>query len=166
MFRFYADKNKLSLKESEVMTSGSVNVYLARFEFSSDWEDLDRVAVFRGGNSTVSIPLSDDNECMIPWTLLTVPQTLFAGVYGSKGNEIVLPTQWVKIGSVIEGVVLGPDAIPEPDETGRTNHGLLYNRDGADQHPIDAISGLAKELQKIPPPTEAISNKELEGLLE
>ena len=47
MFILQANKNKLAVLEREPVTSGSVNVYRARFEFSDDWEGLTRKAVFR-----------------------------------------------------------------------------------------------------------------------
>lgn len=49
---------------------------------------------------------------------------------------------------------------------GTIDHGLLSNRDGAEQHPIGSIIGLTEQLERIPDPAEPLSNEELEGLLE
>ncbi len=48
---------------------------------------------------------------------------------------------------------------------GTTVHGELSGREGADQHPIGSIEGLAEELAKIPAPVEAMTNEELEEIL-
>ena len=50
-------------------------------------------------------------------------------------------------------------------EGGTADHRLLTHRDAETQHPASAITGLAAELRRIPPPTEAIPNLELEKLL-
>ena len=48
---------------------------------------------------------------------------------------------------------------------GSSDHRFLLNRDAENQHPIEAISKLKDELERIPPPTEAITNSEIEELL-
>ena len=45
------------------------------------------------------------------------------------------------------------------------DHSKLYNRDMTQQHPINAITGLREELDKIPPKIESITIEELEGML-
>lgn len=105
MFELYADKNKLTLLERESVTSGSVNVYLARFEFSEDWEGLKRVAVFQASDKTRNVLLGPGGTCVIPWELLQRPEyQLKAGVYGELDGEIVLPTIWANLGVILEGV--------------------------------------------------------------
>ena len=48
---------------------------------------------------------------------------------------------------------------------GTSDHRFLLNRDAEDQHPIESISKLKEELERIPPPTEAITNSEIEEIL-
>ena len=50
-------------------------------------------------------------------------------------------------------------------EGGTTDHRRLSHRDALDQHPIASISGLEKELNRIPEPVEALTNTELEEML-
>ena len=54
--------------------------------------------------------------------------------------------------------------IPLPAESsgGVSDHRRLTNRDAEDQHPIESITDLKKEISRIPPPTEAITNSEIE----
>jgi len=48
---------------------------------------------------------------------------------------------------------------------GKLTHSKLLGRSEPEQHPIGSIEGLAGELQRIPEPTEALTNEELEELL-
>ena len=117
MFQIYAEKNRLVLQERETLTSGSVNVYPMRFEFSEDWEGLDRTAVFRCGGRTVYIRLDGSGECGIPWETLQEPGLrLEAGVYGQRGGETVLPTVWAKLGTVLPGVSAPEGQVPPTPE--------------------------------------------------
>lgn len=55
--------------------------------------------------------------------------------------------------------------IPGGGEGGVSDHRLLAGRDAAEQHPVEAISGLKKELARIPAPVEPLTNEELEEIL-
>lgn len=169
MFELYADKIQLTAREKEPMTSGSVNVYPARFEFSSDWDGLEKTAIFRAGAQSWAVPLGEDNETVIPWEALEKPNVrLYCGVCGRQGDSVVLPTVWANLGLISEGAVTGeaPEPAPPPSgEGGTTDHRRLSHRDAAEQHPIASISGLEKELNRIPEPVEALTNTELEEML-
>lgn len=117
MLEFYAAKTQLTLRRREPLTSGSVNVYPVRFEFSPDWEGLERTAVFRGGGEPVSVRLDETNQCEIPWEALAQSgQHLRVGVYGTRGSDIVLPTVWAGAGYILEGVRPGEIARPPTPE--------------------------------------------------
>lgn len=104
MFVLYADKAQLTVREKEPITSGSVNVYPVRFEFSPDWDGLEKTAVFQAGCRSWSILLEAGVEYTIPWEALKIPgYCLFAGVYGQQGEEIVLPTIWANLGLIQPG---------------------------------------------------------------
>ena len=117
MFIFTANKVCLNVEAREPVTSGSVNVYEAEFRFSADWDGLDRTAVFAAGDEQISVVLDSDNTCRIPWEVLQSPQrALMAGVYGTSGGEVVLPTVWASLGTIREGVRTGqPAQPPTPD---------------------------------------------------
>lgn len=113
MFILYANKTQLTVRKREPMTSGSVNAYAARFEFSADWEGLKRTAVFTAGTETRSVLLDESGVCVIPWEVLAKPNVaLRAGVYGSLAEEMVLPTIWASLGTILEGVAPGEKARP------------------------------------------------------
>jgi len=117
MFKLYADKNKLILQKRETITSGSVNVYRIRFEFSEDWEGLDRTAVFRCGGKSVSVPLDSFGKCVLPWEVLqTSGLRLDAGAYGTKGGETILTTAWASLGTILTGAEPGENTQPPTPE--------------------------------------------------
>lgn len=113
MFKLYANKVNLQRIDKELVTSGSVNAYDVFFQFSADWDGITRTAVFRAGDTQISILLDENNRCTIPWEcLLEARRTLYAGVYGTKGEEVVLPTIWESLGNIEVGATLGNNAQP------------------------------------------------------
>lgn len=204
MFELYADRNELTVRKKGKATSGSVNTCRVRFEFSEDWEGLERTAVFMAGSESRSVLLGEDGGCAVPWEVLAEPgRCLMAGVCGRRGEDVVLPTVWASLGTVREGALPGrPSRPPSPelweqelarkgdrlaytpegelglwsgDEAlssvpvgaggGTDDHRRLTHREDAEQHPIGAITGLAKELERIPGPVEALTNLEMEEIL-
>ena len=108
-----ATKNNLVARPTELITSGSVNVYPVAINFNSDWDGLVRTAIFRAGGTAISILLDDTNECTIPWEVLVKPgQRLEAGVYGTRDGAVVLPTIWAGLGQIREGAEPGDNAQP------------------------------------------------------
>lgn len=97
-------KNGVTLNETERLTSGSVNVYHIHFHFSSHWDGLEKVAVFRTPLTSVNVPVSVDDIAVMPWEVTTtVGLDVRMGVCGIKAGEIVLPTVWTTLGKVVEG---------------------------------------------------------------
>ena len=118
MFKLYANKNNLSLREREIITSGSKNVYDVHFSFSADWDGLAKTAIFQYGGRKVSVSLKEDGECKVPWEVLSsYGRPLMVGVYGQRDDTVVLPTVWVSLGVVLQGALsgekTGPDSVPE-----------------------------------------------------
>lgn len=133
MFIIYANKNQLTVRKREPVTSGSINVYAARFEFSADWQGLTTRAVFRGSGQTLTVLLDELGECVIPWEVLTSHgQPLMAGVFGTQ-DETALPTVWANLGTILEGVPGDSPGSkpPTPDvweqELARKGDGLQYD---------------------------------------
>ena len=113
MIQLSATKASLSVEQTELLTSGAVNVFFCQFDFDSNWSGLDRTAVFVAGSESVSVLLDNTNSCAVPWEVLQYPgRTLMVGVYGTTGNTLVLPTIWGNVG------IIQPGASPsdEPQE--------------------------------------------------
>lgn len=171
MITVKATKNSLSVSNTELMTSGSVNINFVQFEFNEDWAGLAKTAIFQTKKVSVPIGLSDDNLTIpVPWEVLAVAgEKISVGVYGTnieRADDIVLPTIWGSLGSVTQGVVVAnpPTPYPTPDTYlqlikmiedfivgGGTGiyHDKLSNRDIPDQHPMTAITGLSDHLDDV-----------------
>lgn len=119
MIELYAEKARLNQRAKELITSGSVNAQRIRIGFSADWLGLDKTAVFRAGEECRSVKLETEGqgECAIPWEVLAQPnRMLYVGVYGRRGEELVLPTLWVSLGEIKEGAAPGEDSRPPTPE--------------------------------------------------
>lgn len=115
-FILYADDSSLSVREKHLLASGAVNAYPVRFTFSSVWDGLVRTAVFRVGESSYSVPLDESGTCRIPWEVLKNSGVrLMAGVYGTRGCELIRPTVWTCLGVILPGTSPGrmSDFLPE-----------------------------------------------------
>lgn len=117
MFELYAEQKDLTVRRREPVTSGSVNVTPVQFAFSGAWEGLERTAVFRSGDVTRTVLLDGSGLCEVPWEVLTVSgRHLFAGAYGTRGGDTVLPTVWADLGLILEGTAPGEGARPPTPE--------------------------------------------------
>lgn len=117
MFRLYANRTRLELQEAEPLTSGSAGVFQAELTFSPDWEGLEKTAVFRAGRLSRSVPLTGKEPVKIPWEVLATSGVwLECGVYGKKGDAIVLPTVWAQLGYIQKGASPGPESRPPTPE--------------------------------------------------
>lgn len=113
MFIIYANKNRLVLRQREPVTSGSVNVYPVRFEFSEDWDGLTRTAIFRAGAESRAVLLDESEGCTVPWEVLEKPGVeLYCGLYGTRDGHTLLPTIWADLGVILEGASPGKNAQP------------------------------------------------------
>lgn len=113
MIRLSATKAELTITETETITSGAQRVFECAFTVNSDWDGLNRTAVFRAGTKAVSVLLGDDNTAEIPWEVLqTAGITLRIGLYGTNSAGDVLPTVWADAGMICTGAYLGDDAYP------------------------------------------------------
>ena len=101
------------------MTSGSSNVYSVQFEFSGDWDGMEKTVVFRSGVRSVCVLLGADGQCTIPWEVLARPgRPLFAGVCGVMDGAVMLPTVWANCGTILEGAAPSKDAEERPPTPG------------------------------------------------
>ena len=94
----------ITVAQNELLTTGVVQAVPVRFRFSPQWAALDRTAVFTAGTVSVSCLLGEDNQCFIPWECLTrAGEYLRVGVYGTRGEKMVLPTVSCLLGPICTG---------------------------------------------------------------
>lgn len=94
----------ITVAQNELLTTGMVQAVPVRFCFFPQWAALDRTAVFTAGTVSVSCLLGEDNQCFIPWECLTrAGEYLRVGVYGTRGEKMVLPTVSCLLGPICTG---------------------------------------------------------------
>ena len=96
------------------ITRGSVGLCV-NFSFSEDWDDLAKVAVFRGSGQKVDRHLTEDSCTVPPEVLQSAGGHLKIGVCGTDGEgTTVMPTVWADAGVIKEGTELsGIEPTPE-----------------------------------------------------
>ena len=86
----------------EPLTSGMVGQTI-HFEYSHDFDGLMITAIFTDGKNTVNV-VNPGNECIIPHEVLTtVGATVQVGIYAVRDEELVIPTVYATIGTVLRG---------------------------------------------------------------
>lgn len=117
--KLQADWNRLTITESELLTSGSAAVYRAAFAFDPRWEGFARTAVFRTGEELYEVLLDDSGVCDIPWEALRADGWLYVGVYGTRGGRR-LATIYADPVRVHRGAEAGEETRdPSPDVIGQ-----------------------------------------------
>ncbi len=103
MIYVIARERDAAAQATEPITRGSVGLCV-NFSFSEDWDDLAKVAVFRGSGVSVDVALLEDS-CTVPPEVLTQPgSTLTIGVYGTDGaGTVVIPTVYAEAGQIKRG---------------------------------------------------------------
>ena len=114
----HVSKAAITVAQSVLLTSGMVQAVQVRFCFSPEWEGLTRTAVFRAGQVSVSCLLDEENCCTIPWECLQTAGThLMVGVYGTRAQEVVLPTVECSLGLICTGAQPAENTPQEPTPT-------------------------------------------------
>lgn len=151
MFMLHADKSSLSVLKKGIITSGAVNVIDVQFQFSPEWNGMDRVAVFKVGTQKTSVVLDENNSCKLPWECVRendIGKTVNVGVCGMIGANVVLPTVWVGIGTIKEGTQLGNTALPHTPSVSQQILGqVMAARDEAEEaaHRAEVAAGIAED---------------------
>ena len=110
----------ITITQDDNINAGEYNITQCEFEFTDEYEDLTKQAVFSTCESTYKVPVLN-NQCTIPSEVLENPGQVLLGVYGyeAEDDELVLryspnPEYFVvSNGSYKEGN--DPD-LPKPSE--------------------------------------------------
>lgn len=99
---------KLKIKTRDItpseqtLTTGSVGMPVY-FSFSSDWDNLSKIVIFKAGEVTETVSLTGDHV-IIPASLFSIDnldQDLLIGVYGYNDNgQLVIPTVYESVGII------------------------------------------------------------------
>lgn len=101
---FRVTGQRIEVAGADILVSGTIDIYTARFTFDSAWDGYTKTAVFAGYDIQREQLLTDD-ACTVPWEVLTAGKYVKVGVYGTNGGSR-LPTIWT------DGLLVSPGAGP------------------------------------------------------
>ena len=106
-----------------IPVTDTVNQYLCQFEFSEDWDDLNKIVVFKNVSYNIAkeVYLSTSNECYIPWEVLSNSGDIFLEVIGTevRGDVVTVRIPSTLLGfkwQIQEGLLdVSANTSPTPD---------------------------------------------------
>lgn len=113
MIRISVSRADATVLETETLTAGRIGL-VCEFVFSSDWDDLEKVAVF-DGEVTKEVALDENNRAIVPAECMaTAGYKLRCGVTGLNAEQVVvLPTVYVNAGKIRESAEIADSSIEE-----------------------------------------------------
>lgn len=118
MMQVVCRKAYAAVQTRELLTAGMAHAAEVTFTFSSEWEKLEKTAVFTDGSTTVDVPQaqwSAQGTVSVPHEVLAVPgRRVRVGVYGTDGVRVVLPTVWAELGVVLSAADPSGDVSTDP----------------------------------------------------
>ena len=94
--------NVLTLETAERMNSGTVNWHRAEFNFDEAWAGMTRTVAWHTVYGDWA-QLLDGESCLVPWEALDHAVELAVAVFGVRDGNVVLTTDYVSLGRVIQG---------------------------------------------------------------
>lgn len=86
MFKFNVAGDKLTVVNEQRLYSGNVNYYRCEFDFTSDWIELLKFAVFVLPTKSYTVEI-EENKCFFPTEALEAADNIYIGVFGSAADE-------------------------------------------------------------------------------
>lgn len=85
---FKIEHQKLTYLGRNVIASGSHKFLSAQFEFTDDWDDVERYAQFTKGDYSGIFRIdNNDNVCDVPWEVVNTKGRFRVAVFGARGNN-------------------------------------------------------------------------------
>ncbi|MCF0137051.1 MAG: hypothetical protein HUJ66_01670 [Oscillospiraceae bacterium] len=104
MIRINVNYTGICVSRRQLLAVGNINSIPLEFEFSEHWQGLSRLAVFRNGETSVTVSLGSA-ACCIPWEVLAEAGEVFLALRGvGDGGGLVLCTETVSLGRVLPGI--------------------------------------------------------------
>lgn len=112
---FKLENQLLSKLNQEIIASGDSNTDQCIFQFSDEWKDYIKTAVFYQNKSNVSyVVLNSEDTCVVPAAAMSSEGYMHVGIFGVHGNEILTST--VESTYIEEGAVSGIEIDLEPSD--------------------------------------------------
>lgn len=107
---------QLVITQKPKLASGNRNSVKVKVNFSSEWLNYSKTAIFYKEDEPIYPALLDKNdECIIPWEVLADDGTMFIGVFGVRDN--ITKTSEVIRYTVLQGAWSSElaESVPTPD---------------------------------------------------
>ena len=103
------------IEKPQRITSGTIGLPV-EFSFDSQWDGLNKVAVFRAGDITRTVYVTESKRT-VPWEVLAKPDVwLSVGVHGrSDDGSVAIPTIWANVSPIQPGVAPYGDPSTNPE---------------------------------------------------
>lgn len=114
MLSFSVKKQKLERKDSQEVVGGTYNYLYAVFDFSYDWGEVSKNAVFNNckAKKNFTVPIVE-NVCLVPWEVIESPN-FTVSLYGFTDNKRITSNE---IMVPVKGKPYNANNIPSPPPT-------------------------------------------------
>lgn len=141
---FKVDEQTLSLTSRQQVVADSLNYLTCKFNFSSEWRNIVKTAVFIANTEAVYTAVLDkNNECEVPWEVIEFP-SFKVSVWG--GNRIT--TNMIVVNVTASGYFEG-DTSTEPSPDVYTQIMELIGKQNEEIHEIGQSTALYVEGNSI-----------------
>lgn len=149
------------------LVSNSVNVYTAKFSFTSEWNEYTtKSAVFMTNNGINIVQPIFDNECVIPWESINQDGNLKIGVFGVSGegtNIVRYPTVWTQNIQILAGVKYAEKNPPTLSQYEQFVSRIHSDMENAKEYAISANLS-ASEAKQIVDSIQALTPEEVQQI--
>jgi hypothetical protein len=89
--KIIVDAHKITLEKDEIINAGEYNIQECTFEFSEEYDNLVKVAIFSSQTNSFKVNINNTNKCIIPYEVLENENIITIGVYGYEidGEELI-----------------------------------------------------------------------------
>lgn len=109
------EKQLLTIRNKEIISSGDSNYDTCIFEFDKSWEGFTKTAVFYQDKTNVQYAVLDkDNACTIPAAAMAREGRMYIGVFGIKDTAVLTST--LETIDIAEGAISGGNISTEPTD--------------------------------------------------
>lgn len=154
LFEVEVYKATIYTRKREVVTSGSKEAYEVLLEFKdNEWDSLTKTIVFKHRGIVKDIVLNDSMQVIkIPWECMQyADEDLFIGVIGEGNGQIVIPTIWDRLTTVLQGTKHGEETLNPTPSVYEQIVSLIGNLDGlsteSKSNIVDAINEVNSKIQ-------------------
>ncbi len=109
------EKQCLTIKNQEIVSSGDVNYDTCLFEFDASWTDFLKTGVFYQDKNNVQYAVLDgDGTCTIPAQAMAKEGNMYIGVFGVSGSRVMTST--VERVYIRQGAISGDTVSTDPGD--------------------------------------------------